>query len=133
MQVTRQDEVIAGVAGSLPDSRVMSTEDTHMALVVRGSLRTRDRDHSPAMGHARNAVVNPLPAAQCHRLADGVHADLAIVVSANSQHGCDCMESADQAAQLGQLGALIHQVAAQEHHIRIAAGHRLYNLAAQSL
>jgi hypothetical protein len=83
------------------------------------------------MGHARNAVMNPLPAAARDRLADSVHAELAVVVSANGQNGCDCMDLADQAAQFGQLGALIHQIAAQEHHIRIAVGHRLYDLAAQ--
>jgi len=102
-----------------------------MALVVRRSLRTRDRNHSPAMGHARNPVMNPLPAATRDRLADGVHANLAVVVSADGQHGCDCVESADQAAQLGQLGPLVHQITAQQHHVRIAVGHRLEDLPAQ--
>jgi hypothetical protein len=132
VQVPREDEVVAGVAGSLPDTRVMSTEDTDLALVVRRSLRTGDGDHPPEMSDARDPVVNPLSASARHRLPDRVQADLAIVVAADGKHRRDFVEAGNQAAELAQFGALVYEVAAEQHHVGIATDHGLYDLAAQS-
>ena len=48
MQVPGQDEVVAGIAGCLPDSRVVRAQDADMPIDVRRGVRAGDRDHSLA-------------------------------------------------------------------------------------
>ena len=105
MQMPGQDEVVAGMAGRLPDSRVVRAQDADMPIDVRRGFRAGDRDHSPPMRHARDAVMDPLPPAVHDGVTDAVHADLVIVIAANGKHRCDLAELANQLAQRAQLGA----------------------------
>lgn len=131
MQVPGQNEVVTDMAGCLPDSRVMSAQDSDMPIDVRRGFRAGDRDHSLPMCHARDAVVDPLPAAMHDGFTDTVHADLAVVVATNRKNRRDFVELANQVAQLTQLGGTVHQVAPQQHYIGIAANHGIQDLPAQ--
>ena len=82
-----------------------------MSVDVRRGLRAGDRDHPSAMLHARDAVMDPVPAAMHHGVADAVHADLAVVIATDGKNRCDLAERADQSTHRDQLGATIHQVA----------------------
>ena len=67
-----------------------------MPVGVRRGFRAGYRDHAPPMRHARDAIVDPLPAAMHHGLADAAHADLAVVVAANRKHRGEVAELANQ-------------------------------------
>ena len=133
MQVPGQDEVIAGMSRCLPDSRVMCAQDANMRVDRRGGFRAGDRDHPVSMQHARHAVMNPSPAAMFNRLTNAVHADPLVVVATNSEYRCDVVELVDQVAQSAQLRASVHQIAPQQHDIRIAASHDIQHLPAQRI
>ena len=98
-----------------------------------GGFRAGDHDHPPPMRHARAAIVDPLPSAMHHGLTDAVDADPAVVVAPNRKHRRDLVELANQLTQLGQLGATVHQVAPEQHYIRIAASHGIEYLPAQQV
>ena len=102
-----------------------------MPLDVGRGFRAGDRDHSPVMHHTGDAVMDPVPAAIHHGVADAVHAELAVVIAADGENRCNVAEHAHQRAHVRQLGAAIHQVAPQQHHIRIAASRSIQHLPAQ--
>ena len=131
MQVSGQDEVIAGMSRCLPDSRVMCAQDANMRVDGHGGFRADDRDHPVSMQHARDAVMNPSPPAMFNRLTNAVHADPLVVVATNREHRGDAVEPVDQVAQPAQLGASVHQIAPQQHDIRIAASHDIQHLTAE--
>src|SRR5512145_3135327 len=85
------------------------------------------------MRHSRRAVVDPLPTALLDSLTDAIHADLLVVVATNRKNGCHVPELANQVTQTAQLGGTVHQVTAEQHHIRMAPGHGLQYLPAQRL
>ena len=91
-----------------------------MRIDRRRELGAADRDHPPPVLHARDAIMDPMPTATPHRLSDAVNSDPAVVVAGDCQNGCDLTELANQLTQLDQLGRTVHQVAAQQHNIRIA-------------
>jgi len=80
------------------------------------------------MRHARDAIMDPVPPAMQHGLTDAVDADLEVVVASNGKNRSDFAERANQLTQRDQLGGTVHQVAAQQHHIRIAASHGIQYL-----
>ena len=57
------------------------------------------------MGHARNAIMDPLPAALHHGLTDPVESDLAVVVASNGENGREFVEPANQLTKLDQREA----------------------------
>ena len=96
MQMPGEDEVVAGTAGCLPDSRVVSAQDPDMPIEVRGCVRAGDRNHTCPVRHARDAIVNPLPAALRHRFTHAGDADLPVVVTTNRKDRCGFAELANQ-------------------------------------
>lgn len=131
VQVSGENQVEAGVAGSLPYARVVGTEHTNMTLVVRRCVRARDRDHASEMRHAADAVMDPVPAPLRHRIANGVQAELTVVVTADRKNRCRLVQAGNQIAELAQLGTLIDQIATEQHHVRIAEPDRVDDLPAQ--
>ena len=131
VQVPGQDEVVTGMTGGLPDPRVMRAQDADMRIDVRRELGPADRDHSPPVLHARDAIMDPMAPATTHRFTHAVNSDPAVMVAGNGQNGCDLVELANQLTQLDQLGRTVHQVAAQQHHIRIATGRGIQYLPTQ--
>ena len=83
------------------------------------------------MRHASDAVMDPVPAATHHRLTDAVDADVAVVVTSNGENRRELMERGNQFTQRDQLGGAVHQVAAQQHHVRCAASHGIQYLPTQ--
>ena len=83
------------------------------------------------MRHARDAVMDPVPAATHHGLTNAVNADVAVVVTSNGENRREHMERGNQFTQRGQLGGAVHQVAAQQHHVRGAASHGIQYLPTQ--
>ena len=131
VQMPGQDQVVAAMAACLPDSRVMRAEDSNMPICVRGGIGAGDRDQPLPVRHARDAIMDPLAPAMHHGLTDAVNADPAVVIAANGKNRCDVAELADQVTHLAQLGGTIHQVAPQQHHIRMAASYGIQDLPAQ--
>jgi hypothetical protein len=66
--------------------------------------------------------MDPLAAATLDGLPYAIHANPLVVVAANRKNRCDVAEPANQVTQPAQFGGTVHQVAAEQHHIRIAAG-----------
>jgi hypothetical protein len=133
MQVPGQDEVVAGMAGCLPDSRVMRAQDADMAIMVWRGLRTGNRDYPPPVRHTRGAIVDPVSAATDHCLTNMVEADLAVVIAANGKDRRNLLEAANQARQRRQLGATVYEVTPQQHHVRLAASRGGDHLPAESV
>jgi hypothetical protein len=75
--------------------------------------------------------MNPLPTAVLDGRSYAVHPNLLVVVAPNRKYQCEFAELANQLTQPTQLGGTVHQVTAQQHHIRIARGHGIQHLAAQ--
>ena len=102
-----------------------------MPVDGRSSSRAGDHEQPPSMRQARAVIVDPLPAAMHHGRAHAVDADPAVVVATDRKHLRDLVDLANQLTQLDQLGATVHQVAAQQHHIRIAPRDGIEHLPAQ--
>src|SRR5215204_1513518 len=97
------------------------------------SFRAGDHEQPPPMRQARAVTVDPLPAATHHGRTDAVDADSAVVVATDRKHPRDAVDLANQLTQFDQLGATVHQVAAQQHHIRIAPSDGIEYLPAQNV
>jgi hypothetical protein len=65
--------------------------------------------------------MDPLAAAILDCLPYAIHANPLVVVAANRKHRCDFAEPANQVTQPAEFGRTVYQVAAKQHHIRIAA------------
>ncbi len=104
-----------------------------MPVEGSSSVRARDHQHPPPMRQARAVTVDPLPAAMHHGRTDTVDADSAIVVATDRKHPCNVVDLANQLTQFDQLGAPVHQVAAEQHHIRIAPSDGIEHLRAQNV
>ena len=76
--------------------------------------------------------MDPAPSALLHGFMNPVHAHLAVVVATHGKHWCDQREPGHQMTQRAYLGAMIHQVASEEHHMRIGASHGVDHLSAES-
>jgi hypothetical protein len=85
------------------------------------------------MRHSRCAVLDPLPAAPLDGVPYAIHPKLLVVVATNRQNRCDLAERFNQVTEPAQLGGTVHQVASEQHHIRIAPGHSVQYLPAQGL
>jgi hypothetical protein len=75
--------------------------------------------------------MDPLPAGMLNSLTHAIEADLLIMVAADRKNRRNVAERANQISQPAQLGATVHQVAAQQHDIRMATGHGMHDLPAQ--
>jgi hypothetical protein len=72
------------------------------------------------MGNSDRGVVNPLAAAMLDRVAYAIHANPLVVVAADRKNRCNVAEPANQVTQPRQLGGAVHQVAAEQNHVRFA-------------
>ena len=98
--------------------------------LVAGAWLARE---SLSMRHSRRAVLDPLPAALFDGVPYAIHPKLLIVVATNRQNRCDLAERANQVTEPAQLGGTVHQVASEQHHIRVAPGRGVQYLPAQDL
>ena len=97
------------------------------------SFMAGDHEQPPSMRQTRAVIVDPLPAAMHHGRADAVDAESAIVVATDRKHLRDVLDVANQLTQLDQLGAMVYEVAPQQHHIRIAPREGIEYLPAQNV
>lgn len=131
MQMSGEHEVIAGVTGRVPDSRVVRAQDADIAINRRRGFRTGQRDHPPPMRHPSDAVMDPTPAAAFHGRANVVHADQPVMVAANGEHGRNVAKRANQLAQPAQLGTTVYEVASEQHRIRVGASRGIQHLTSE--
>ena len=134
MQVSGQDQVIAGMAGLF--SRFAGCERTgHGHARRQGPQRRGPRPRSLARRCVTRAVRSwihcPPPCSTASRTR--FIPKLLVVVATNRQNRCDLAERANQVTQPAQLGGTVHQVASEQHHIRIAPGHGVQYLPTQGL
>jgi hypothetical protein len=133
MKMSGKDEVVAGIPGFFPDSRVMTAKDADMRIDALLGVRAGDRDHSVHMRHALDAVMDPLSSAADDGLTNEALADLAVVVATNGKNGREIVKFRNQVTQLAQLGGAVHKIAAQQHDIWIASSRGIQDLPAQSV
>src|SRR5687768_12058890 len=103
VQMPGQHEVIAGVAGRLPDARVVGAEDADMSLRVRCGFGSGDHDHPPIVRHAGDTVVYPLPPAAPHSVRHAIETDLVVVVATNREHGRGWLDGGNEGGEGVQL------------------------------
>jgi hypothetical protein len=89
MEMTGQNQVIAEFTSCLPGTRIVCAQNPNITVRHSRRIRARDRDHSTAMPYSNRTAVNPYSAARFHRVANSVHADKPVVVSAHTQDGRD--------------------------------------------
>lgn len=75
--------------------------------------------------------MDPAPPAMHDGVADPAHADVAVVITADGENWSSLPQLINERTQLVQLGRVVHQVTAEQHHVGLAAGHRLDDLPAQ--
>ncbi len=131
VQMSGQDQVVAGVPARLPDARIMCAQDADIGFVWRPGIGAGDRDHPAAVRHPCRAVLDPASAALLDGVADAFHPDPVVVIAANRENGSDCAEAVCQVTQAAQLRGTVHQVAPQQHHMRRATGRGIQHLPAE--
>lgn len=132
MQVSGENEVIADAARLLPDPRVMRAEHTNITRWLCRKVRTEHGNHTGTVLEMEAAIVNPNSATLQDRVAYSAGADASVVVSTNCKYRRQSDKLLDQRSQAPQFAHLIHQIASEEHCVRLAAAHGNNELSRQA-
>lgn len=133
VQMAGQYEVIAGIAMGLPDSRIVRAQHADVTVHDSRTFRTGHRDDSPFICNESHAIVNPVPAAFEDDIANGIHADAAVVIAGDGEDGRDLVELPDQQTELAEFGPAVGKISAKEDGLGPGAGRGLQDLVTQHM